>query len=87
MKNTQNPTYVRARKALDSNGWTILRQFAPKKADAIGDERFEMWMKLRDKGEANNVVVVHFYADNAGCEFYMNGVGQVWADVDKILAQ
>lgn len=87
MKNTnQIHNHSRVEKMLRANGWTPLRQFQPAKADTIGkNELFEMWTTGKTIPQT---VVIHFYGDNHGVEFYFQDktIGNDWESVEKRLA-
>jgi hypothetical protein len=66
MKHTNTETHRKAEALLRKHNWSPLRQFEPKRDDAIGKgELFEMW-----RNDAGRVGVLHFYGDGHGCAFY-----------------
>jgi hypothetical protein len=84
MKHTNNDCHRKAEHLLRSAGWTPLRQFEPAKADRIKDgECFEMWRNE----VGNRRVIVHFYADGDGCDFYACGNENTWSSVEELLKE
>jgi hypothetical protein len=74
--NTNTAIHRKTEKLLRDKGYEPLRQFAPNKHQAIGNEMFEIWAK---HGET---LVVHFYKDENGVEIYSRIGGSTFADID-----
>jgi hypothetical protein len=85
-KTTRSDTHRRAEEMLRRLGYEPLRQFVPAKDYANGDELFEMWHAPASPGTIIRIVVVHFYQDGHGCDFYLNGAANTWESAEAFLA-
>lgn len=65
MKHTD--THVKVERMLRAAGWLPLRQLEPRKVDVcIKGEHFELWRNAK----GDNTLIVHFYGEDNGCQFY-----------------
>ncbi len=80
--NNDTAIHRKAEEILRKHEWSPLRQVEPKRDHSMGkNEVFEIWAK------GNVTMVVHFYGNGNGVEFYMRQGGNDWASIEAILGE
>lgn len=83
--NTDTLSHRKAEEILRRLGYSPLRQFEPKKDQAVmGGEFYEVWATPR-VAQRTKTVIVHYYGGNSGCEFYLSSGTGLWSETEAQL--
>lgn len=85
-KTIRSEIHLRTERMLRKHGYEPLRQFVPASYYANGDELFEMWVAKHSPGTMVRIVIVHFYRDGHGVDFYLNGASNSWESAEAFIA-